>query len=146
MINTIYANAYKEVLIVIKNLTKDDYEKIPKEYIKFMENNCNHEYEFEYNTSKPFEEQELLEETKLILFGLFEKYGATDIQQTKIKSFKMNYNNRLEEQKREQYNPDEIFKKKQNEPIIEENKLIEYKKQTWYQKIFAKILKIFMRN
>lgn len=151
MVNTIYANAYKEVLIVIKNLTKDDYEKIPKEYIEFMENNCNHEYEFEYNTSKPFEEQELLEETKLILFGLFEKYGATDIQQTKIESFKMRYNNKIEEQKREQYKPDEIFKKKQNESTIETesietNKLIEYKKQKWYQKIFARILKIFRRN
>ena len=33
MINTSYANAYKEVLIVLNNLIKEDYEKIPKEYI-----------------------------------------------------------------------------------------------------------------
>lgn len=36
MINTVYTNAYKEVLIVISNLVKEDYEKIPKEYIKFL--------------------------------------------------------------------------------------------------------------
>ena len=34
MINTNYANAYKEVLIVLNNLIKEDYEKIPKEYIE----------------------------------------------------------------------------------------------------------------
>ncbi len=144
MVNTIYAKAYKEVLTVIKNLTKDDYEKIPKEYIEFLENNCNNDYDFEYNASKSFKEQELLEETKLILFGLFEKFGATDTQQAKIKVFKTNYNNRLEEQKREKYNPNEIFKKTKN--VEEKNEIIEYKKQKWYQKIFAKILKIFKRS
>ena len=31
MVNTSYANAYREVLIVINNLVKEDYEKIPKD-------------------------------------------------------------------------------------------------------------------
>ena len=99
MINTVYTNAYKEVLIVISNLVKEDYEKIPKEYIKFLKENCNNEYEFIYDTSKSFNEQELLDDTKYILFGLFEKYGATEIQKAKINAYKINYRNQLEKQK-----------------------------------------------
>ncbi|MBO5349915.1 MAG: hypothetical protein J6A89_08910 [Clostridia bacterium] len=110
MLKTNYANAYKEVLIILDNLIKEDYDKIPKEYIEFLKSNCNNEYEFYYDNSKTFEEQELLDNTKYILFGLFEKFGATEIQKEKIKNFKDNYFRKIEEEKREQYNPDDIFK------------------------------------
>lgn len=151
MINTNYANADKEVLIVLNNLIKEDYEKIPKEYIKFLETNANPDYDFKYDSSKAFNEQELLDDTKYILFGLFEKYGATEVQKSKIKAFKNNYNEKLEKEKREKYNPDDIFKKNNlNENIINKTKenvqIVEYKKQRWYEKLFAKILKIFKIN
>ena len=110
MVKTNYANAYKEVLVILDNLIKEDYDKIPKEYIEFLKSNCNNEYEFYYDNSKTFEEQELLDDTKYILFGLFEKFGATEIQKEKIKNFKDNYFRKIEEEKREQYNPDDIFK------------------------------------
>ena len=149
MINTSYANAYKEVLIVLNNLIKEDYEKIPKEYIEFLETNANPDYDFKYDSSKAFNEQELLDDTKYILFGLFEKYGATEVQKLKIKAFKNNYNEKLEKEKREKYNPDDIFKKNNLNENINEIKesvqIVEYKEQRWYEKIFAKILKIFRK-
>lgn len=150
MINTSYANAYKEVLIVLNNLIKEDYKKIPKEYIEFLEINANPAYDFKYDSSKAFNEQELLDDTKYILFGLFEKYGATETQKSKIKEFKDNYNEKLEKEKREKYNPEDIFKKiNLNENIINETKesvqMIKYKEQRWYEKLFAKILKIFKK-
>ena len=97
MVKTNYANAYKEVLVILDNLIKEDYDKIPKEYIDFLTANYNNNYEFYYDTSKTFEEQELLDDTKYILFGLFEKFGATELQKEKIKNFKKNYYNKLEE-------------------------------------------------
>ena len=114
MVKTNYANAYKEVLIILDNLIKEDYDKIPKEYIEFLTANCNNDYEFYYDNSKTFEEQELLDDTKYILFGLFEKFGATELQKEKIKAFRNNYYNKLEQEKREKYNPDNIFKTKEN--------------------------------
>ena len=114
MVKTNYANAYKEVLIVLDNLIKEDYNKIPKEYIEFLTNNCNNEYKFKYDASKAFEEQELLDDTKYILFGLFEKFWATEKQKEKIKTFRNNYYNKLEQEKSEQYNLDDIFKKSNN--------------------------------
>lgn len=146
MINTNYANAYKEVLIVLNNLIKEDYEKIPKEYIKFFETNANPDYEFKYDASKVFEEQELLDDTKYILFGLFEKFWSTEAQKLKIKVFKNNYDEKLNKEKKEKYNQDDIFKKNNlKENIINETKesvqIVEYIKQKWYQKIFEKIRK-----
>ena len=154
MLKTNYANSYKEVLIILDNLIKEDYDKIPKEYIKFLKSNCNNEYEFYYDNSKTFEEQELLDDTKYILFGLFEKFGATEIQKEKIKNFKDNYYRKIEEEKREQYNPDDILKKVNTNiktTIIEtsENnsntKLIKYK-ETFFTKLKNFLLKILHIN
>lgn len=152
MVKTNYANAYKEVLIILDNLIKEDYDKIPKEYIEFLKSNCNNEYEFYYDTSKTFEEQELLDDTKYILFGLFEKFAATELQKEKIKAFKNNHYRKIEEEKRKIYNPDNIFNNGKNniditmseQPI--EKALIENKKLRWYQKLFSKILRIFRKK
>ena len=135
MAKTNYANAYKEVLTILNNLIKEDYNKIPKEYIEFLKSNCNNDYEFYYDSSKKFEEQELLDDTKYILFGLFEKFGATELQKKKIKDFRDNYYNQLEKERREKYNPDDIFKKINkdiyiNSEMFEKNtntELVEYK-------------------
>ena len=80
MENIIYSNVYKEVLCVINNLIIDDYKKIPKEYIDFLEENSNKNYSFKYDINKNFEEQKISKEAKYILFCLFEKYGATQKQ------------------------------------------------------------------
>lgn len=152
MVQTNYANAYKEVLVILDNLIKEDYNKIPKEYIEFLKSNCNNEYEFYYDNSKTFEEQELLDDTKYILFGLFEKFGATELQKEKIKAFKNNHYIKIEEEKRKTYNPDNIFNNGKNniditmseQPI--EKALIENKKLRWYQKLFSKILRIFRKK
>ena len=152
MVKTNYANAYKEVLIILDNLIKEDYNKIPKEYIGFLKSNCNIEYKFSYDNSKTFEEQELLDETKYILFGLFEKFGATEIQKEKIKTFKDNYFRQIEQEKREQYNLDDIFKtvnkSKNTDAEIPENNsntvLLEYKESffTRFKNFIFKILHI----
>lgn len=151
MVNSKYANAYKEVLNVIGKLNKDDFDKIPKKYIEFFEANCNNEYNFIYDNTKSFGEQELLDDTKYILFCLFEKFGATDIQKAKIKSYKDNYSTKLEEQKREKYNPNDIFKNRnrivpQEEQLSEETRITIVQEEKWYQKIFNFVKGIFYRN
>lgn len=147
MINNNYANAYKEVLIIINNLIKEDYEKIPKEYIEFLESNCNNDYNFEYDKSKTFAEQNLLEDTKYILFGLFERFGATEKQKKKIKILKNRYYYKLEKQKREEYHPDKIFKK-HNISVIDDKEdvsLIRCSKIKWYNKILRILKKFFSK-
>ena len=71
-------------MVVLDNLVDEDYEKIPNEYINFFKSNANNAYEFKYDYSKSFDEQDLLDDTKYILFGLFEKFWTTEIQKSKI--------------------------------------------------------------
>ena len=149
MVKTNYANAYKEVLVILDNLIKEDYNKIPKAYIEFLIANCNNDYEFYYDTSKTFDQQELLDDTKYILFGLFEKFGSTELQQKEIKAFKNNYYRKLDEEKKTKYNTD-IFQdrnkhkqEKYKENIItNEVAMVEYK-ESLYRKIINKIKEIF---
>ena len=114
MIDLNTANAYKEVLVILNSLSKKDYEKIPKEYIKFFKENCNNSYEFKYDPKIDIKDLQLLPKTKQILFGLFEKFGATEKQKAIIKSYRDNFNKRIEEEKRQRYNLENPFGKKTN--------------------------------
>lgn len=148
MSNINYENAYEEVLIVINNLIEQDYKKIPKEYIDFFEKNSNPNHIFIYDVSKPLSEQNVLDDTKYILFYLFEKFGATETQKGKIDAFKRNYYRKLEEQKRKEYNPDGIFKGRQTNvnTQVSQKPMQLTVKQKWYQIIFSKIFKFIKKN
>ena len=151
MVKTNYANAYKEVLVILNNLIKEDYDKIPKEYIEFLTENCNNDYEFYYDTSKTFEQQELLDDTKYILFGLFEKFGSTELQKEKIKAFKNTFYRKLEEEKKAKYNSENIFSNQyKNSSIdnVENNKelvLLKTNNIKWYKKIWRFLANFFQK-
>ena len=75
-----YANAYTEVLDILKYISKEDYEKIPKSKIKFFEENSNKNYSFTYDKNKTLDEQNVSEITKVIIAILFRDYWATKEQ------------------------------------------------------------------
>lgn len=75
-----YANAYTEVLDILKYISKEDYEKIPKSKIKVFEENCNKSYNFTYDENKTLDEQNVSEITKVIIAILFRDYWATKEQ------------------------------------------------------------------
>ena len=151
MVKTNYANAYKEVLVILNNLIKEDYDKIPKKYIEFLTENCNNDYEFYYDTSKTFEQQELLDDTKYILFGLFEKFGSTELQKEKIKAFKNTFYRKLEEEKKAKYNSENIFSNQyKNSSIdnVENNKelvLLKTNNIKWYKRIWRFLTNFFQK-
>jgi hypothetical protein len=153
MVENEYAIAYSEVLEILKYIPLEDYNKIPKNKIELFQKNAAQTYNFKYNPCKTLEEQNVSNITKGIIILLFRDYWATEIQREKIID-KQNYDRRkLEEEKREKYNVDEIFNKEQNENMSklpessEENlDLLEYKESKWYKKIFEKILRIFKKN
>lgn len=149
MVKTKYADAYKEVLVILDTLIEEDYNKIPKEYIEYLKENCNNDYNFYYDTSKNLEQQKLLDDTKYILFGLFEKFGATQNQKEKINNLKKSYYRKVEEEKKLKYNTN-IFQnndqnskeKTQNECVADETAMIKYN-NSLFRKIIIKIKEIF---
>ena len=146
MVDIQFANAYTEVLEILKNISQEDYNKVPKEKINLFEHNANKEYIFDYNPSKTLQEQNVSKIARTIIAILFRDYWATDEQRNKIKAFQNNKRYQIEEENRQKYNTD-IFKNRNNitnESQIEQTKnmqLVEYK-----ENIFKRIIGFFKKK
>ena len=132
MVNNKYSKAYKEVLEIIKYLPEEEYNKIPKDKIEYFTNNMDNSYEFIINPSIDLSEQNISKEANAIIVMLFQEYFATEKQKEKIKEILKLNEKKSEQDKREKYNPDDLFlknkiieKKQQND--IQETALVEYK-------------------
>ena len=151
MVDNKYVIAYSEVLEILKHIPLEDYNKIPKTKIEFFKTNADNEYTFNYDPSKTLEEQNVSNITKGIIILLFRDYWATERQRNKIIA-KQNYDRmKLEEKKKEKYNPDNIFRNRYKNFLadnIENNQelaLIETNNMKWYKKIW-KLIKDFFRK
>lgn len=144
MINqAIMPKVYKEVFEIIKHLSEEDFNKIPKEVVRTLHSNMDKDYEF-YINFEDFQNQETLKETKLLLAILYRDYLATEKQREKIIA-KEKYDEQVyQEMIREKYNPENFFKKQQSSfdknKLQKETKVIEYKPN-----VFQKILNFFKR-
>ena len=149
-----YPKAYTEVLEILKYMPKDDVNKIPKELVNTFEYKKDNNYIFAINEYQDFTKLKVLNETKAIMVNIFRDYWASPEQKEKIKIRQKHDMRIIEEEKRKKYNPDSIFKNKQFiviENIAPENneqhtKMIEYKEQKWYKKLFNLIKNLFHRN
>lgn len=152
MISSIYAKAYTEVLEIIKYFPVDEFNKIPEEKIDFYKNNMDKNYFFKINPEIDLSNQNISPEANAIIVSLFRDYYATEEQKNKIEEI-LELNQAKEEYlKKELYNPDDIFKKLDNNNNIDTiatNKnnttLIEYN-ETLFIKFKKFILKIFSKN
>ena len=84
MVNVEYANAYSEVLEILKFISKEDYNKIPANKIELFKLNSNKEYKFTYSPNKTLDEQNVSKRAKAIIGILFRDYWATEVQRDKI--------------------------------------------------------------
>lgn len=146
MVTEEYQIAYTEVLEILKNIPFGDYKKIPKQKIQLFETYAKKDYHFSYHPEFSLEEQNVSEKAKTIIALLFRDYWATSEQREKIMAKENFDRQKLEEQKQEKYNAENLFKNnKIDQQIKEENSLIEVKSQKWYEKFLEKIKKIFFK-
>lgn len=80
MVNGQYRKAYTEVLEVLKHLSPEEYNKIPKDKVEYYQKNADKYYYFEINPRVPIERQRLSKEANAILVSLFLDYFVTDTQ------------------------------------------------------------------
>lgn len=116
MVNVEYANAYSEVLEILNHIPKSDYDKIPNNMIEVFTRNNNKEYKFNYDVSKTLNEQNVSKIAKTIIAILFRDYWATPTQREKIIAKEKYDIEKMEQEKREIYNPDDLFKKNNKTP------------------------------
>lgn len=129
--NMLLPKAYREVFEIIKYIPKNEYEKIPVDYIENMQRYMDKDYNYEVTKFNNFEKQEMLYETEVILAN------------------ERAFINKQEEEKKKKYNQNNMFicKRKNgnyyDEMITDENALIEPKNEKWYKKIIAFLKNIF---
>ena len=116
-----YSKAYKEVYEILKNIPEEDLNKIPEEIREVFESKQDLNYDFKIDPKKTFEEQNLLDETKAILANMYRDYWATDYQRERILEKERNDREKIEQEKREKYNPDDIFKNKNKKNITQQS-------------------------
>ncbi len=134
----VYHKAFKELSEIIKFFPKNEYRKIPKSFIDFIEENMDNNYEYIVEHIDDFQNQAMLDETRILISIVYRDFIASKKEKNEITN--MEKNELLQEEKRirEKYNPDNIFKKhdtQQKENVItNEVAMIEYK-----ESIFTKI-------
>lgn len=144
--NEIYANAYQEVIEVLKYTKKEDLIKIPKFKIDMYKKYMNKNNGFKIDKTKSLEEQDISNEAKAILANLYKDYWATDYEKRRIEA-KENYD--LEQIAKEKYSADNLFRKREvkTETISHnENSMIIVKEEKWYKKIFNGIKNFFSKK
>lgn len=134
----VYYRALKELSEIIKFFPRNEYRKIPKTFINFIEENKDNSYEYIIEHIDDFQNQAMLDETRVLLSIVYRDFIASNKEKKQITD--MEKNELLEEEKRirEKYNPDNIFKKRdiqQKENVItNEVAIIRYK-----ESVFIKI-------
>lgn len=107
-----YNEAYAEVIEVLNYIPLADYKKIPKNYITYMEENCDENCSFVYNIALPFEKQNISDTAKNILGMIFRLFIITQDKKDELNvKDKEVIKKKAEEEKQIKYNPDNLFKR-----------------------------------
>lgn len=156
-----YRNAFSEVSVILEHLRKEDYDKISDDMIQAIESNKNNDYVFTLEKDIELKDQNLMPETRAILFNLFYGYYADEKQKQIIQDIWRAQNRKEDIEKQGKYSLD-VFKSKNNNKIdellsednyssvnnininTEVNQLVN-KKENIFTKIVRKIKKLFIK-
>jgi len=133
-----YSIAYAEVYEILNKLNRKEYDKIPKDILEVISENRDKNYK--YVIQGDLANQEMLPETKAILYNFYRDYWATEEKRKIIINNQRKERWKLEEEKRKQFNKKNIFTTKDSEVSISVE-LIENKKQSILKRIIN-----FMKN
>ena len=64
---SVYPKAFKEISELIKFFPRSEYTRIPKSFINFIEENMDNNYDYIVEHVDDFQNQDMLDETKIIL-------------------------------------------------------------------------------
>lgn len=149
MVTKEYAMAYTEVLKILSYVPEVELDKIPKEKLDFYKENMDKDYIYILDKNKDFQEQDMMDITSAILANIFTDYWATDEQKEAIKRQEQIELKKIEDEKREKYNPDNIFKQPEKAVVDTisdvdpaKTEIVEYR-EPFIKRIIDKIKKFF---
>lgn len=139
-----------EINSIFDNMSTEVLNKIPLKIRNFFKNNASNTYSFEYDTTKSLNEQNIKDKTRGIIAFLYRDYICDDFEKKEYSEIYTEFLNKKEEEKRDLYNPNDLFKKADNE-ICENNcdnensNYLEVinNKPSFIKRLFNKILSFF---
>ena len=138
--------AYSEVCTIL-NMLEDEYkERVPKNVMDFFEEERDKEYNPIIDVNIPLEKQNLKRKTLVLLAILNLNYWCENEEEKQSFLDELDKNEEEKKELEEKYNPDNLFKKKQDESTENNLQIIEYKKPNFIQILLTKIKKIFKRE
>lgn len=142
-----YPKALKEVYIILENSEEKVKQKIPENFKKIIIRNMDKEYNANINFNYATWEDTIMEETQQILAIIYRDYLVTKEEREKLLKEESEEEKRIEQELREKYNPDNIFKKNKEKDNSNDNNtsMIKIEEIKWYKKIISKILSIFKK-
>lgn len=143
--------AYAEVDEILANMESVYIDKIPKKIRELFANNKLEGYTPNINPKIPLDEQKLQKKTYSILAMLNLNYWCeNEKEKQELISIYAENDRKKEEELREKYNPDNLFKNREITKPQEEKEqstaLIEYKESNFFKKILNKIMSFFKRK
>ena len=146
--------AYSEVYEILKFIEDEYVNRIPKRIMDFFEVERDKEYKPIINVNISLDDQNLKRETMVLLAILNYNYWCDSEEEKKEIQKELIRNSKLKEQEEkelaEMYNPDNIFKKKNEvKELITDNsenmQLIELKEKGFIKKLLHKIMSFFKK-
>ncbi len=146
--NNINSEIYVDISVIISMMPTEMKSKISNSFINFIEKKKSNNYVSNINPKIPLKEQKIRKETKELLGIIYRDYLCNDEEKINLLQEEKSALTKLENEKREIYNIDDIFKKnnlKENDKendIKNETAIVEYR-QPIIKKIITKIKNLF---
>ena len=145
----IYREAFVEISEIFKLMPNTMLVKIPNKFKQIIENEKSTTYTS--NIKEPLEQCILKEETIIILSLIYRDFLCDKEEKARLQYRDAQKIKEAEDELREKYDPDNIFKNRNNNSIEENmNKVEETSiaviKEKWYEKIFSIIKNLFKKG
>ena len=152
MVTKEFAEASAEINEILKYMPKEEVEKIPSKLREFFREISSKDYVTNINPNIPLDKQQIKEKTKDIIALIYRNYWCSEEERKELDQKLIENDRKFEEELREKYNPDNIFKNnvtttKKEEPEVKEEKieqsLVVQETEKWYQRFLNMIKRWF---
>ena len=112
MVSLTYSEAASEVLSILQHTDEEAVKKIPKKFIRFLEENSSRTYKPEFDTSKSIKDLKLKPKTEALLGIIYLKYWANEVERKEFYMRAKENEEKYQKNLREKYSTDMLFKKR----------------------------------
>lgn len=155
MVTKEFAEASAEINEILKYMPKEEVEKIPSKLREFFREISSKDYVTNINPNMPLDKQQIKEKTKDIIALIYRNYWCSEEERKELDQKLIENDKKFEEELREKYNPDNIFKnnvtttKKEESEVKEakiEQSLVPQETGKWYQRFLDMVKRWFKKK